>query len=345
MLTQLEHWIGVLVVIALTAYALTGGADFGGGVWDLFARGSTAKDQRTVIKDAIAPIWEANHVWLILVIVLMFVCFPKAFAMLSTSLHVPLTLMLFGIVLRGSAFVFRSYDSQHDATQRKWSLVFSIASLVTPIMLGISLGAVVSGQIRPAMFETSSSTSFLQAYITPWLGVFPVFLGFYILLVFSFLAAVYLTLESRDEAIQEIFRRRALFTGVAVGVLAWVCMFLAKTGAPILYKGLTQNSWSIPFQILVGLIALGTLVLLWKRRYGWARLFAMVQVICIVWGWGLSQFPYLIVPDFTVMNSAAPPSVLKPVVWVLLLGTPILLPSFWYLYRVFKGQKESEAAS
>lgn len=340
MFSQLEHWVGLIVVIALIAYALTGGADFGGGVWDLFARGPSAKAQRNVIKDAIAPIWEANHVWLILVIVLMFVCFPKAFALLSTALHIPLTIMLFGIVLRGSAFVFRSYDSQNDATQRKWSLIFSIASLMTPIMLGISLGAVVSGQIRPGLYEPSATMSFTKAYISPWLTTFSVFLGFYIVLLFSFLAAVYLTLESKNEEIQEVFRKRALVTGVLVGVLAWVCVFLARSGAPVLYKGLTQSSWSIPFQLIVGLVAGATLFLLWKRKYGWARFSAMAQLTLIVGGWGLSQFPYLIVPDYTVMNAAAPHTVLKPVIWVLVLGTPILLPSFWYLYNIFKGQQE-----
>ena len=130
---------------ALILYTLTAGADFGGGVWDLLARGPRAADQRRVIAEAIAPIWEANHVWLILVVVLLFVCFPAAFAAISTALHIPLTLMLVGVVLRGSAFTFRAYDPKPGAGARRWSQVFAIASLITPITLGVTLGAVSGG--------------------------------------------------------------------------------------------------------------------------------------------------------------------------------------------------------
>lgn len=339
MLSQLEHWIGLVLLVALAVYALTGGADFGGGVWDLFVNGPRARAQRATIKDAIAPIWEANHVWLILVIVLMFVAFPKAFALLSTALHVPLTLLLFGIVLRGSAFVFRTYDSSEEDVQRRWSLVFSIASTITPVMLGICLGAVASGQLRPALFAPSSRTSFVEAYITPWLQAFPVFLGFYVLLLFSFLAAVYLTLETDDPALQDDFRKRALITGALVGVLAWICVWLARSGAPLLYKGLTQSAWSLPFQLVVGAVALAALGALWMRRYRWARALVIVQVSLIVLGWGLSQYPYLIAPDLTLSNAAAPPSVLRPVFIALLIAPVLLLPSFWYLYAVFKSNK------
>src|SRR5882672_2731226 len=131
------------MIAALILYALLGGADYGGGVWDLFAFGKRAPQQRALIAKAIGPVWEANHVWLILVIVILFTAFPPAFAAISTALHIPLTLLLLGIVLRGTTFTFRSYD-----VQRRCSLVFSIASVITPILLGITLGAISSGTIR-----------------------------------------------------------------------------------------------------------------------------------------------------------------------------------------------------
>src|SRR5216683_6146440 len=113
------------MIAALIIYALLGGADYGGGVWDLFAFGRRAPAQRALIADAIGPVWEANHVWLVLVLVILFTAFPPAFAAISTALHIPLTLLLIGIVLRGTTFTFRAHDVKRDDVQRRWSLVFS----------------------------------------------------------------------------------------------------------------------------------------------------------------------------------------------------------------------------
>ena len=123
----LETIVAGIMLVSLIFYALLAGADYGGGVWDLFAFGTRAKQRRELIAKAISPVWEANHVWLILVIVILFTAFPLAFATVATALHIPLTLMLIGIVLRGTAFTFRTYDSKRDNVQRRWSLLFSIA--------------------------------------------------------------------------------------------------------------------------------------------------------------------------------------------------------------------------
>src|SRR6476469_7098960 len=133
-LPEITAWI---IVVALNAYVLFGGADFGGGVWDLLASGSRRDKQRTLVSHAIGPIWEANHVWLIVVVVMLFVCFPPAFAAFGTILHIPLTLMLVGIVLRGSAFIFRSYSLGPRSEQRGWGRVFAVSSLITPVVLGM----------------------------------------------------------------------------------------------------------------------------------------------------------------------------------------------------------------
>src|SRR5437764_5309144 len=141
----LPEMLAAVMVVSLNAYVLTGGADFGGGVWDLLASGPRRAAQRELIASQIGPIWEANHVWLILVVVVLFTAFPAAFATLGVVLHVPLSLLLIGIVLRGSSFVFRSYGARDDATQQRWGRVFAMASVITPILLGIVVGAVASG--------------------------------------------------------------------------------------------------------------------------------------------------------------------------------------------------------
>src|ERR687890_2240935 len=203
--------LAFILALSLNAYVLFGGADFGGGVWDLLATGPRRNRQREVIAHAIGPIWEANHVWLILAIVLTFSCFPAVYARLGTVLHIPLTLMLVGIVLRGSAFTFRTYDSQHDANQRRWGRIFSSASVITPILLGVSIGAVASGRVG-----ADSGGSFVDQFVEPWLTPFAFSVGLLTLALFAFLAAVFLTLESTDRELCEDFRRRALGTGVAV---------------------------------------------------------------------------------------------------------------------------------
>jgi cytochrome d ubiquinol oxidase subunit II len=321
-----------LLALALNAYVLFGGADFGGGVWDLLASGPRRDRQREVIGHAIGPIWEANHVWLILAIVLTFTCFPPVFARLGIVLHIPLTLMLVGIVLRGSAFTFRTYDVEHDAGQRRWGRIFASASAVTPVLLGICIGAVASGRVGGAM-----EGGFVARFVEPWANPFAVSVGLLTLALFAFLAAVFLTMESHDPELCEDFRRRAIGAGVAVFVTAGLALLLAMTGdAPLILRGLLRSPWALPLHLVTGAAALAAFAAVWLRRYRLARLAAGLQVSLIVWGWALAQYPYLLPPDFTIGNSAAPDITLRLVAWALAAGALVLLPSLWYLFRVFK---------
>src|SRR4051812_22364451 len=180
-----EIALGAVIVAALVLYLLLGGADFGGGVWDLFAFGPRRAEQRRAIEQAIGPIWEANHVWLILVVVVLFTAFPPAFAAISVALHVPLTLFLVGVVLRGSAFAFRSFDTRGDRHQRRWGLLFSMASTVAPVLLGVVVGALVSGRIRVAGGLVQGG------FFRAWLAPFPLAVGLFALALCAFLAATY----------------------------------------------------------------------------------------------------------------------------------------------------------
>ena len=343
----LEFCVAGVMLISLIIYMLTGGADFGGGIWDLFATGPRAKAQRALITQAIAPIWEANHVWLIVIVVLLFVAFPVAFAAISTALHIPLTLMLIGIVLRGSAFVFRTYDVQSNTTHRRWSRVFAVASAITPVMLGITLGAVASGTIHVDVESGQVDTDFISAWFAP----FPFAIGLFTLTLCALLAAVYLTLETDDPALQEDFRRRALIAAVSVGAMAGLSFILSAEGAPAIRRGLGSAPWSIPFHVLTGVVALWAIWTLWNRQFRLARILVPIQVTLIVFGWGLAQYPYLVTPDLTFSNTAAPDAVLRPMLIVLGIGGVLLVPAFWYLYAVFKGaagktkQTEAEIAT
>lgn len=335
----LEVGVGGVMLVALIVYALSGGADFGAGVWDLFASGPRKEKQRSLISHAIGPVWEANHVWLIIVVVLLFVSFPTAFAAVSTALHIPLVLMLVGIVLRGSAFVFRAYGIQHDDAHRRWGMVFAISSVVTPVMLGVVLGAVSSGRIRVDAETHLVTTDFVSA----WWAPFPFAIGLLVLALFSLLAAVYLIHETDNVLLKADFRIRALLAGVAVFVLAWVSFAFAFEGAPLIREGLWERVWSVPFQGVTGMLATGAMVALWVRWYVGARILVMGQVSLMILGWGMAQFPFVVVPDLVLDQAAAPDSVLRPVLITLCVGMVFLIPSFWYLYAIFKGQKKEAA--
>lgn len=327
------------VMVALTAYVLMGGADFGGGVWDLFASGPRKQQQRALIAEAIGPIWEANHVWLILVVVLLFVCFPAAFARVSVALHIPLTLMLVGIVLRGSAFTFRTYDSQRDDVQRRWGLLFSWASLITPLLLGVSAGAVVTGDLPAA-----APRDFIEGFVAPWLQPFPFAVGTLALTLMAYLAAVYLSVEAFDGDLQDDFRMRAIASGVAVFVAAMVTLALSRSGAPLVWQGLTSSGWAPFYHVAVGITAMTAFWALWTRRSRVARVAAAAQSSLILWGWAAVQYPYLIPSDLTIENSAAPPATLRLVFAALVAGLVLLVPSLVYLFRVFKGAPSSRAS-
>jgi cytochrome d ubiquinol oxidase subunit II len=326
----LELALAGAIGAALALYFLFGGADFGGGVWDLLARGPRAAAQRRAIATAIGPVWEANHVWLILVIVLLFTGFPPAFAAISVALHVPLTLFLIGVVLRGSAFAFRALDMSGDPGQRRFGLVFSMASTIAPVLLGAVVGALVSGRIRVADGVVTSG------FFAAWLAPFPLAVGLFALALCALLAATYLTVETTDAALREDFRRRALGAAVAVGVAALLAFVLAGHGAPRVREALAARRWSWPFHALTGAAAITTIAALATRRFRLARAAVAAQTVLILLGWALAQYPYLVVPDVTVAAAAASPRTQRLLLIILAAGLPVLLPSLWLLFRVFK---------
>jgi cytochrome d ubiquinol oxidase subunit II len=327
----LANILAALLALSLNAYVLLAGADFGGGVWDLLASGPRRERQREVIGHAIGPIWEANHVWLILAIVLTFTCFPPVFARLGITLHIPLTLMLVGIVLRGSAFTFRSYDSQHDAVQRRWGRIFASASVVTPLLLGTCIGAVASGRLTDP-----GSGGFAARFVDPWLTPFALAVGMLTLALFAFLAAVFLTMETHDPDLVEDFRGRAIGAGMAVFLTALLALLLSPHQAPLVERGLIGSRWALPLHLATAAAALTVLAALWYRRYPLARVTAGVQVSFIVWGWAVAQYPYLVPPDLTVAAAAAPAATLRLILQILGVGAVVLLPSLVYLFRIFK---------
>ncbi len=317
------------MLVSLVLYALLGGADFGGGVWDLLSRGPRAADQRRLVARAIGPVWETNHIWVIVAVVVLFTAFPRAFAVVSTALFVPLTLLLAGIVVRGAAFAFHSYRLHDDAAPGRWGAVFAGASLVTPVLLGAAIGAISSGRIR-------TDTLVFTGDVSAWLAPFPAAVGLLTLALFSYLAATYLTLETPDPGLQDDFRARAMWAAAATAFLSLLVPVVARSGAPQFYAALTGSDWSVPLVVLTGTSALGAYVALRLRVYALARACVALQAALVIAGWGLGQYPYLVRPNLTVYDAAAPPSMLRPMVAALAAGAVLLFPSVYLLFRVFK---------
>lgn len=333
---SLADAVALVMLVALLVYALLGGADFGGGVWDLFARGPRKADQRQAITLAMAPVWEANHVWLIVVVVVLFTCFPVAFAAIATALHVPLAGLLLGIVFRGSAFTFRHYDTlAGDRLQRRWGRTFAVASAISPVLLGIALGAVTAG-IR---LEDGAP---VEGFFLPWLGFFPLAVGLFALALFAFLAAVYLTNETSDPALAGDFRIRALWALGATTLLAAVAAAASGPAAAPFRERLFGSWWSGP--LVAGTVLAAVLAgwSLWSRRYRVARLAAGAVVVLVISGWGLAQYPYLVAPQVTIEGARAPDLTLKLVLYALAGGSVILLPSLYSLFRIFKREPAFE---
>jgi cytochrome d ubiquinol oxidase subunit II len=325
----LQNTVAAALLVALIVYVLTGGADYGSGVWDLLARGPRAAEQRRLIEKSIGPIWEADHVWLILVVVILLVGFPHAYAMVCTTLHLPILGMLLGIVLRWAGLSFRAYGPGDPRFAHRWDRVFALASTVTPLLLGVTVGALAQGQLRlePARMED---------FVDPWFGVFPFAVGCMTLAIFAYLAAVYTTVQAPAGApVAEDFRRHAIGSAIAVGVIAGAVLMLSRNHAPVIWQGLTRRRWTWPLIWATTLLALSALFGLWSRRYELARFCAAGQIVLILLGWGAAQFPYLIVPTLTIQEAASDPRTLKLLVGALIFGAVVLIPSFGYLYRLF----------
>lgn len=316
-------WLGV------TLYALFGGADFGAGFWDLTAGGAErGASKRKLIEHSIGPVWEANHVWLIFVLVVMWTCFPPLFGAVASTLWIPLTLAAFGVIARGSSFAFRKVatDIGH---QRIFGGGFALSSVMTPFFLGAAAGAVASGRVPPGVGQGDAVTS--------WWNPVSIMTGILAVVVCAYLAAVYLTADARRSGEPELiaqFRLRALAAGVAAGIIAAAGLVLLHNDAPSLAHGLAHRA--LPLVIVSGLAGLASLALLYLGHFLTARLTAALAVAAVLWAWAVAQYPYLLNPGLTISQAAANHTVLVATLFSLAIGAAVLVPSLIWLYVLFQ---------
>ncbi|MGH2982811.1 MAG: cytochrome d ubiquinol oxidase subunit II [Solirubrobacterales bacterium] len=318
-------WIGV------TLYAVFGGADFGGGMWDLLAgRSERGERARALIDHSIAPVWEANHVWLIFVLVVLWTAFPQAFSAVMTTLYIPLALAALGIVLRGSGFAFR--HALPGPVRDPATRVFGISSLLTPFFLGTVAGTVASGEV-PADGGGDPTSS--------WTGVLPLLTGVLFVAMSAYVAAVFLVRDAGaagDRDLQRYFARRALAIAVIAGAAAVAGIFALHSDARFVYDGLTSEG--LPLVILSGIAGLAALGLLVRGLVNGfegplnplLRPAAVGAVVTVVWGFFVAQHPYMLPTSLTIDEAAGASAALTEVIIVFLIAGVVCLPSLGLLY-------------
>jgi cytochrome d ubiquinol oxidase subunit II len=327
----------IILGISFILYTLLGGADFGAGIVETFAGSKGAK----TISKAIAPVWEANHVWLILAIVILFTAFPEVYSTISTALHIPLMVVLIGIVLRGSSFTFRHYDVTNDITHKYYTAFFKISSFITPFFLGITLGAMIYGDIN-----IDAPASFFEGFIKPWLNIFCISMGLFSTSLFGYIAAVFMIGEATYTVEQKRYIRISknfLALTIATGILVFV---VAELQGHHLVTEFFKSGFSIASLTLVLLITPLIYYLFNHPVILFLRGTVAIQVGLIMLGWFAIQFPVLVFEKngkhLTFYNTQAPYATLYQLVIALFIGLLLIIPSFYFLFKVFKQPKENK---
>ena len=302
------------------------------------AGASAAERARALVDWAIGPVWEANHVWLIFVLVVLWTAFSVAFASIMSTLFIPLSLAALGIVLRGSGFAFHKLARQLRY-RRLAERIFGLSSLLTPFFMGTVVGAIASGRVPVGNAAGDAVTS--------WLNAVSLLTGALFVATGAYLSAVFLVSDARragDPDLERYFSARALIAALATGAIALAGIFVYRADARYIYDGLTSEG--LPLVILSGLCGLGVLALLWRGAGRGARPLAVGAVVAVIWGWGVAQYPYLLPQTLTINDGAGASETLTAVLVVFGVAVVVVLPALGFLYTlaqrsVLEGEAEA----
>ncbi len=325
--------VAAAMFVGVIAYALFGGADFGSGFYDLTAgSGPQGAELRTLVDHSIGPVWEANHVWLIYVLVMWWTGFPTAFAAAMTTLFIPMMLALAGIVLRGAGFAFRKYAETY-AQARLFGVIFAGSSLITPFFLGAVAGGIASGRVPRGGYGEQFGS---------WLNPTSLVGGCLAVATSAFLAGVFLTADAARggrTVLAERLRARTLAVGVLAGLIVFNGLYPIVRDAPTLSHGLRDRG--LPLLAMAAVAGAVTLVLIFRRRYRVARVFAAAAVAAVVTGWGVGQYPWILVDQLTINEAAGAPATLAGLLVVVALAVLLILPAFAYLLWLTQSERWS----
>jgi len=317
----------VFVLAGLALYVVLGGADLGAGFWQLGAgRNPEGERVREYAHRAMAPVWEANHVWLIFVLTVFWTAYPTAFGSIASTLAIPLFLALLGLVFRGAAYALRAGATTPREAGRV-DTIFSFSSILVPFFLGAAIGAIATDRVPVGNAAGDLWTS--------WLNATSILIGVLAVATSAHLAAVYLAADAaadQESTLERDFRLRALGSGVFAGAIALAGIFIVDSDNHALFQSLTSGR-ALPAVIVSGLAGLATLMLVHLRRYEPARYSAALAVAGIIAGWALARWP-TILPGLSVDQAAAGHDTLVCVVVAVLAGGVIVFPALALLFRL-----------
>ena len=329
----MEYVIIAYLFLSILLYVVLGGADFGAGIIELFTSNKNRSRTRKTLYQAIGPIWEANHMWLIITIVILFVAFPVIYAEMSVYLHIPLIIMLIGIIARGTAFVFRHYDAVKDDMQWVYNRIYILSSFVTPFFLGVIAGSVISGQID------HESKTFADTYVYSWLNLFSLGVGLFVVALCGFLASVYLIGEAESKDDRTRFVNKAKHMNIAAIVSGLIVFIVAVIEEIPLLNWIFDNAVGTTAVIAATLSLITLWYLISKGKSFIIRPLAAFQVTMILLAIGYAHYPDFIIvrhgTNLSLFDHLAPEKTLAALGWALLLGSFFILPALYYLYYSF----------
>ena len=322
---------------SLFLYVLLAGADFGGGIIELFSSPKNQEKTKQTIYRVMGPIWEANHIWIIILIVILWIGFPQYFNIFVVYLHIPITLMLLGITIRGLAFIFRHYDAVKGRSQGSYNALFKLGSILSPLFLGVIFGGLVGGNIN--LFSENHNLSFKEIYIDGWFNVFSVLIGVFYIALCAFIASNFLIGEADDEDELNLYRKKASYSTIILVFIGLVILAYGYFNEIDFVIDFIENKYSIIAVAISGIV----LIPLWKmiklKRKAWARILAGVQVLLIVSAAMLAHFPDVIITstqEISILDGVAPDSVIQVLGIALLIGGAIILPGLYHLMKSFQ---------
>ncbi|MEO2058616.1 MAG: cytochrome d ubiquinol oxidase subunit II [Mesonia sp.] len=322
---------------SLFLYVLLAGADFGGGIIELFSSPKNQEKTKQTIYRVMGPIWEANHIWIIILIVILWIGFPQYFNIFVVYLHIPITLMLLGITIRGLAFIFRHYDAVKGRSQGSYNALFKLGSILSPLFLGVIFGGLVGGNIN--LFSENPNLSFKEIYIDGWFNVFSVLIGVFYIALCAFIASNFLIGEADDEDELNLYRKKASYSTIILVFIGLVILAYGYFNEIDFVLDFIENKYSIIAVAISGIV----LIPLWKmiklKRKAWARILAGVQVLLVVSAAMLAHFPDVIITstkEISILDGVAPDSVIQVLGIALLIGGAIILPGLYHLMKSFQ---------
>lgn len=322
--------VTLVMGISLLLYVLLGGADFGAGIIEIF----TGKRGTETISRAIAPVWEANHIWLIIVVVILFNGFPKAYALISTALHLPIMIVLLGIIARGSAFTFRHYDAMMDTSEKYYSIIFRVSSLITIFFLGVTVAAAIGGTIP------EKSLGFAQYYVFPWVNIFTFSTGLFLTVMAAYISGIFLLGEVETLAGYQLLKRFIMRLFIAAVISGGLVLFSSWT----LDLHIHRDFFDTPLSLISAILATAMVPIIFRtiqKRNTWRlRWLVGVQVVLIILGWFAFQWPNLLFLEgnhaLTIYEMSAPKPTMEVLFLALAGGVMIIFPALYYLIRIFK---------